>query len=374
MVIAEVLPLSAWLRRCEEDLIVTSQQMPAAYVLDAFSSVQVWEEVIRQSDAEQSPLIDIVQAAKLAYEADRLLDEWSIEVKELEQNLDHERFLVWRKAYEAYLQQYELDDENRSINRIIHAFEQAEMPFDAENVVWVGFHEFSPRIKRLQKALYNQSVKQFRLRWPMARAQEVWQVQADSAEHEWKLAAQWAHEQLSSNPQGRYAIVAAELEKSVLFARRVLDHQLDARWNMAVGRPLSEWPQVRQILAWLELLKEWHQAWRHNSTQPIVSPEILGPALLSTTEGPLKYVGARLDAQWRQNEVLQISLSQWQQALESHAPRFYEQWLAVWAQLQSTPQFDTADGWVSRIRQWLPMLGLRSEEHTSELQSRGHLV
>src|SRR5690625_7725751 len=101
MVIAEVLPLSAWLRRCEEDLIVTSNQMPAAYVLDAFSAVQVWEEVIRKSDADESSLIDIVQADKLAYEADRLLDEWSSQVQDAEQNLDHERFQVWRSQYEA---------------------------------------------------------------------------------------------------------------------------------------------------------------------------------------------------------------------------------------------------------------------------------
>src|SRR5690625_6640140 len=165
MVIAEVLPLSAWLRRCEEDLIVTSTQMPAAYVLDAFSAVQVWEEVIRQSDADESPLIDIVQAAKLGYEADRLLDEWSIQVQDAEQNLDHERFLVWRRAYEAYLPAHDLDDENRSVNRIIQAFEEAQMPFDAEHIVWVGFHEFSPRIERLQRALQEQSVHQSVLQW-----------------------------------------------------------------------------------------------------------------------------------------------------------------------------------------------------------------
>src|SRR5690625_7841048 len=79
MVIAEVLPLSAWLRRCGEDLIVTSTQMRAAYVLDAFSAVQVWEEVIRQSDDDESPLIDVVQAAKLAHEGVRLSDGGSVQ-------------------------------------------------------------------------------------------------------------------------------------------------------------------------------------------------------------------------------------------------------------------------------------------------------
>src|SRR5690625_6711943 len=37
MAIAEVLPLTAWFRRCEEDLILSGQTVPAAYVLDARS-------------------------------------------------------------------------------------------------------------------------------------------------------------------------------------------------------------------------------------------------------------------------------------------------------------------------------------------------
>ncbi len=362
MVIAEVLPLSAWLRRCEEDLIVTSTQMPAAYVLDAFSAVQVWEEVIRQSDADESPLIDIVQAAKLAYEADRLLDEWSIRVQDAEQNLDHERFLVWRRAYEAYLQAHDLDDENRSVNRIIQAFEEAQMPFDAEHIVWVGFHEFSPRIERLQRALQEQSVHQSVLQWPATQAHSIWQVQADASEHEWQLAAQWAQEQLQRHPQGRYAIVAAELEKQAPFARRVLDHQFDGGWNMAVGRPLNEWPQVRQILSWLDLLKAWQQAWRQNPAQPTVSPKELGPALLNNASGPLAIAGPRLDAQWRHDEILLVSLPQWQQWLEQCVPDFYAGWSAVWEQVQNAPRQDSADGWAKRIRQWLPMLGLPNQK------------
>ncbi|HLR29322.1 MAG TPA: PD-(D/E)XK nuclease family protein [Paenalcaligenes sp.] len=363
MVIAEVLPINAWLRRCEEDLIVNSTHMPAAYVLDAFSAVQVWEEVIRQSDANESPLIDIVQAAKLSYEADRLLDEWSIEVKELEQNLDHERFLVWRAAYEAYLQAHELDDENRSVNRIIEAFEQAQVPFDAQQIVWVGFHEFSPRLERLQKALQAQAVQQYTLQWPSAKAQSVWQVQADATEHEWQLAAQWAQEQLQHNPQGRYAIVAAELEKYAPFARRVLDHQLDAGWNMAVGRPLSEWPQVRQILTWLDLLKAWRQAWQQDPDQPVVAPKVLGPALLNGAMGLLGMSGPRMDAQWRHEEVLQVSWQQWEQCLKQQTPEFYARWTQVWSQIQEAPQHEMADGWVRRIREWLPTLGLPGQKN-----------
>lgn len=363
MAIAEVLPLSAWWRRCEEDLIINAQQMPAAYVLDNFSSVQVWEEVIRRCDADERPLIDSVQAAKLAYEADRLLDEWEISVQDLEQNLDHERFLVWRQAYEEYLQQHDLDDDNRSMNRIIAALKQGVMSCTAQHIVWVGFHEFSPRLKRLQQILSHYGVRQYILSWSAVPAQEKWQVQAESAEHEWRLAAQWAQEQLTQNPHGRYAIVAVELEKYAPFARRVLDHYFDGRWNMAVGRPLSEWPQVRQLLAWLEVLKVWQQAWRYHPEQPMVAPELLGPALLSGPAGPLGWVGPRLDVHWRQTEVMELSLRDWQQALAQHAPAFFERWQEVWAQIKAAPKLDTADGWVGRMRQWLATLGLPGQKY-----------
>src|SRR5699024_3834044 len=96
-----------------------------------------------------------------------------------------------------------------------------------------------------------------------------------------------------------------------------------------VGRPLSEWPQVRQILDWLDLLKAWCQAWRQNPTQPVVAPDMLGPAVLNGATGLLDLLGPRLDAQWRHEEALQISWQQWEQCLKEQAPEFYARWNQV---------------------------------------------
>jgi len=360
MAIAEVLPLTAWFRRCEEDLILSGQTVPAAYVLDAFSAHQVWETVIAQQDNQHNPLIDKEQAAKLAYDADRLIDEWHIEVLAAEQNADHEHFLAWRTAYEQYLHDHDLDDENRSINRIIEAFADGQMPFAHENIVWVGFHEYSPRMQRLQSALAARGIKQYDLQWSSRPATQVQQVQAASMEDEWVLAANWVQEQLQQHPQGRYAIVAAELEQQAPLARRVFDQYLDCGWNMAVGRPLSEWPAVRQILAWLDLLYAWQQAVQQNPQQPVVAPDRLGPALLSGgfMGGDFWLVGAQIDAKWRLRERLNVGLNEWEQALGNYAPKLLDRWQAVWPLLLDAPKQATVNEWAPLFRQWLGALKL----------------
>ncbi|MRT32879.1 hypothetical protein FGX01_03315, partial [Xylella fastidiosa subsp. multiplex] len=68
---------------------------------------------------------------------------------------------------------------------------------------------------------------------------------------------------LKRHPQGRYAIVSPQLEAESPFARRILSQALAGRggepafaFNVAVGRPLNDWPLARAALAWLRALAE----------------------------------------------------------------------------------------------------------------------
>lgn len=360
MAIAEVLPLSAWYQRAEDELCLLGDSMPAAYVLDNFSAQQVWESIIAQS----GPLIDAAQAAKLAHEADRLLDEYAIEVKAGEQSADYEHFIEWRADYERYLEAFDLDDQNRSIARLITAFEQNVLRLNKTQLVWVGFHEFSPRLVQLQKILAQQGVAQFSLQWSASTAQTLWQVQADTAEHEWVLAAQWAQEQLNAHPDGRFAIVASQLESDAPYARRVLDQHLQHRWNMAIGRPLSDWPQVRQMLAQLEILATWLRAFARAPEHPRATPEELGPALVGGCFGGAVLIeaGAQIDAQWRLRQTMSLSFSQWQGLLETHAPEFYKLWADAWALLSETKKQQSAEHWVEVFRALFTQLQLPGKQ------------
>lgn len=363
MALAEIMPLSAWYQRCEQDLSMVANLVPAAYVLDAFSARQVWEEIIKKNNPLDMPIIDLTQVGLLAYEADWLLDEWQIKVDALEQNDDHQQFLLWRHAYDHYLKENELDDENRSVNRMVRLLEQGKIQNFKKHFVWVGFHEFSPRIQRLQKALQAQGVQQYTLQWPAVLAQDLAVVYASSAEQEWLTAVQWVEEQLEQNPSGRYAIVAPDLESVAPYARRVLDHHFKYAWNMAVGRSLSDWPQVRHMLAWLQLLNTWHDAYKKEGKLARVSPKLLGSALLGDSffSALLGLAGTKIDARWRLKQVLSVSFSEWEEALAKDAGHFYATWQKTWALLTGFNEQNAADRWAEKIRTLLKSLGLPSE-------------
>src|SRR3546814_7939737 len=71
---------------------------------------------------------------------------------------------------------------------------------------------------------------------------------------------------LFRSPKGRYAIVAARLEADVVLAHRYLRECLGqdeggrpTAYNVAVARPLAEWPLARAALSWLRVLAGFSQ-------------------------------------------------------------------------------------------------------------------
>src|SRR5690606_25618240 len=83
---------------------------------------------------------------------------------------------------------------------------------------------------------------------------QVRHVQAPDPDAEWRLAAQWAARQLRGNPQGRYAIVAPNLQACVAQAHRMLHDALREQpqhgqpalpFNIALARSLADWPAAQ---------------------------------------------------------------------------------------------------------------------------------
>src|SRR5690606_26048921 len=95
------------------------------------------------------------------------------------------------------------------------------------------------------------------------------------------------------------------------FARRVVGQALAKgghAFNVAVGRPLTEWPAVRAALAWLHALAEMAAA-------EVVDAPTLGTALLAGHCAGDRSDGARLaasDARWRRKGLSHIEAAQGQ--------------------------------------------------------------
>src|SRR3546814_8992232 len=103
------LPLSGWLRRLADSLSFLPESGQAMHTLDAFGAQLLWQRVIGEAEADHV-LLDVAQAARLAADADRLIDDWRIDVPPEYETSDYWRFRVWRRAYRADLTPMELGE------------------------------------------------------------------------------------------------------------------------------------------------------------------------------------------------------------------------------------------------------------------------
>jgi len=362
--VAHIVPLSAWLRQAADALTFAQDSddranapLVAAHVLDAFGAQAVWARVI-EAQEPQRPLLDVRQAARLAIEADRLMADWQLRVPEDAQSLEAARFTQWRKAYLAQLQALDAQDDVRLSEAVLHAAAQATLPLAFDVVALSGFTEHTPFLQTLLTHWQDQNLRIVRLQAATPVAALAVRTVAPTHEAQWRAAATWAARQLRDRPHGRFAIVAASLQADMAFAHRALRETLqDAPVNIAVARPLTEWPLVRAAQSWLRVLTAYVQ---RSDAEAGAQPAVVGAALLAgSCAGHTREADARaaLDARWRRQGVLRIAHATLMQQLDASAPVLLRAWQNAWSQaMQDTPRATLAV-WVTRFRRDLQALG-----------------
>ncbi|HJD43442.1 MAG TPA: hypothetical protein H9906_00225, partial [Candidatus Paenalcaligenes intestinipullorum] len=126
LAIPDIMPLGAWLAQLSDELCFVPAFEPAAHVLDRFAVDYLWEQTIRDCEKEATPLLDMRQAARLAADADQLMDEWEVTVVPGEETTDYTHFLNWRAHYQQRIRALDYDDANRATGRVQEALtEQA---------------------------------------------------------------------------------------------------------------------------------------------------------------------------------------------------------------------------------------------------------
>src|SRR5690606_17854538 len=96
--VPSIVPYSAWVASLADGLAFLPHAPLGSATLDAFGARLLWRQVILSLEAD-NPLLDDWQAARLAADADRLLDDWRVRVDNAEATEDYQRFLLWREAY-----------------------------------------------------------------------------------------------------------------------------------------------------------------------------------------------------------------------------------------------------------------------------------
>lgn len=373
MEVPDIVPLSGWLARAADQLSFVPDSDLASHTVDAFGSQLLWQRVIADEESDHV-LLDVAQAARLAAQADQLLDEWQISVPPEVETAEFQRFRTWRDRYRQTLATMDLEDGNLAYEKIHAAIRRGWLRMPFATLVLAGFNELSPRLSSLLDAMREQDIEVLVLDTTAPAAGMVRRLVAPDPDSEWRMAARWASDKLSQDPGGRYAIVAARLEADVVLAHRSLRNALGRdvhgrphAYNVAVARPLSEWPLVRAALAWLRIVAQFVQ-------KKYCEPRDLGQALLAgACAGDLHEASGRaaMDALWRKQAKVKVSLAEFGEVLDSHAPLLGAAWkecVAAWLEQTATADIDT---WTRRFRSWLQALGFPGQ---SSLDSHAYQV
>lgn len=373
MAVPDIVPLSGWLARAADQLSFVPESGLASHTVDAFGSQFLWQRAIADEESDHV-LLDVAQAARLAAQADHLLDEWQIGVPPEIETAEFQRFRAWRDRYRELLAEMDLEDGNLAYERIHAAMREDMLRVPFSTLVLAGFNELSPRFFSLLEAMQAQGVQVLSLDTTAPAAGEVRRFVAPDPDSEWRMAARWAADKLNQNPEGRYAIVAARLEADVVLAHRSLRTALATDpqgrpypYNIAVARPLSEWPLVRAALAWLRVVAQFAQ-------KNYCEPADLGQALLAgACAGDAREASGRaiMDAVWRRQAKVKVPLAEFGGLLDSHAPLLGAAWKSCvngWLEQTAAATIDT---WTRRFRSWLQLLGFPGQ---SSLDSHAYQV
>ena len=367
-----IVPLSGWISQQLVQASFHESLYTHAILLDAFGAQLLWGRVIDEIEAEE-PLLDTQQAAVAAQQADKLIDEWKIEVDPSSSTEEHAHFILWRERYHQELERLEVLDPNLALERVIEHVREG-IPVRPQ-LLLAGFSEITPRMAKLLEALSERGVTVSVFESDTPIQAQLTRAMLDTAQGEWVAAAHWARSQLEKDPEGRYAIVAVSLEAEVAFARRtlmrVLQGQSDASepaaqrfsFNVAVARPLSEWQAVRAVLAWLRtfvLFKEQRKARASD----------LGAALLAGyCAGDLSELGERanVDADWRHNQVGEMGVMAWSKKIE-RLKYLSPAWQLAWQAWAALPRKASLRFWSTSFRQTLSTLGFPGRAHQSSTE------
>ena len=145
-----IVPLSAWLAESANELAFDAGGDMPAYRLDSFATQMVWTEAIRAEEAERV-LLDARQAARLAMDADLLMDEWELRVPSGADTDEYKGFARWRLRYREALAELDAEDANQGYARVLDALGQGRLA-TPQRLVLAGFTEVSPRFARLLDA------------------------------------------------------------------------------------------------------------------------------------------------------------------------------------------------------------------------------
>lgn len=337
--LAQVQPWSHFLEFLYERFVFRVRKVPAAKQLSQFAALLYWEAVLKE---QKLNTLNIKQLARVLAEAHTLQLEWDIQVEELEETPE---YLEYKNIKTHYLHRLEergaIDGPLRNQWLLMQLQQRATNVENTEvdtqhlqsvlgkKIVLLGFRELSAIQAGLFKACQDLGAELYHLDLDNEADSmgELQLIRAQSRSEELEAAVYWAKQMLETHPEGRFAIIDPLLQVELNTVRRYLHEHLqdeglnaDLLYNVAIGRPLNDWPFVRSALAWLNLFVKLSHS-KKIATQDLGESLLLGQEVLVSIWADQL---SALDLKLRQKNQISYNINQVQQYLHDISDEFSE--------------------------------------------------
>ncbi len=147
--------LESWLKN------LWNSSWPSKYVISKTQSLKLWEAIVegdlRLSNTNLLQLEELAQSASKAYANIKLYD-IPTDSGSFSSSLEAETFLRWFKEYEEKLENLEAIDPSELCSRVYDGLESGQITLPPQSLIFSGFFEFDPALKRLIEFLPDKGV------------------------------------------------------------------------------------------------------------------------------------------------------------------------------------------------------------------------
>ncbi|MBX3641388.1 MAG: PD-(D/E)XK nuclease family protein [Nitrosomonas sp.] len=277
----DILPFASFLERIYLNALYSVPDTNLPLLLTAVQSHMLWEKVI-QSDEAGSALLNITQAARLAFDAWQLLHDWRLsdDFRQYPLNDDSITFHDWAETYQKHLDENNLTDP-ACLGELIKVMCVQGSVRGPDELFCYGFDHFSPQQTEVLGSLEVSGSSVALIRSSVIDHESVGKGYAynvkracyTDTQDEIYHAAVWARSRLEANPSASIGIVVPALTHWRNALQRIFSEvmQPDARaalpqpyqqhschlpFNISLGLPLLDYPLVDTAMTILMLVSQ----------------------------------------------------------------------------------------------------------------------
>ncbi len=261
---ADILPYSAFVERCYEDLLYSESGHALPLLLTPAQEQALWEDIVRRSDAGDA-LLAIPETAALAADAWRSAHAWRLldSLRSGEVNEDAAAFRDWCAQYSLRCEREHHSDAALLPDLVAARAGDAALRRPAVLALY-GFDLVSPQQRALFDALQTAGTEVFTSAHE-GHEEGVLRYACNDARDEIEQAAAWARARLEAEPQASIGIVVPDLAqrrsalirafRAAMAPASMLPGAADAPlpFNVSLGIALSSYPLVQAAFLILEL-------------------------------------------------------------------------------------------------------------------------